>query len=123
MSSNHKRKHKQPTLVVTGTATQESYRSYDDRQQRTRLGVVQGTAAPSTSQSASFWDHEDLATNTARMDPAFTYQLGDTSLSCEPDLELDDGIQVVSPPVVKRPNAVRQVSKFVCEKKFLDDCL
>jgi hypothetical protein len=116
MSNNHKRKHKRPTLVVTGTATQESYRSYDDRRQRTRLGAVQGTATPSTSQSASFWDHEDLATNAARMDPEFTYQLGDTSLSCEPDLELDDGIQVVLPPAVKKPNTVRQVSKFVCVK-------
>ncbi|KAJ7818600.1 hypothetical protein B0H14DRAFT_2601175 [Mycena olivaceomarginata] len=67
---------------------------------------------PSTSQSASFWDHEDLATNAACMDPAFTYQLGDTSLSCEPDLELDDGIQVVLPPVVKRPNAERPLKTW-----------
>jgi hypothetical protein len=50
------------------------------------------------------------------MDPAFTYQLGDTSLSCELDLVVDDGIQVVLPPVVKRPNTVRDISQFVCEK-------
>jgi hypothetical protein len=78
--------------------------------------VVQNTATPSTSQSASFWDHEDLATNAAHMDSAFTYQLGDTSLPCEPNLELDNGIQVVLPPVVKKPNTVRQVSKFVYVK-------
>jgi hypothetical protein len=45
------------------------------------------------------------------MDPDFTYQLGDNSLSAEPDLATDDGIQVVLPPVTRHPNSVRAVTE------------
>jgi hypothetical protein len=71
------------------------------------MGVVDDTAAPSTQEDVSFWHHEDMATSHARMDPHFTYQLGDTSLSCEPDAPLEDGIEVVLPAAAKNPNTVR----------------
>jgi hypothetical protein len=74
------------------------------------VGVVQDTAGPSTGGTVNFWDHDDLATNTARMAPDLTCQLGDTSLSCEPDLVVDDGIKVIVPRVLKKPNTVRHFS-------------
>jgi hypothetical protein len=84
--------------VVAATSTTETFRSADDRQQRTQIGLVADTAAPSTAVDASFWYAEDLATSRARQAQEFTYQLGDESLSCEPDSFVEDGIHVVLPP-------------------------
>ncbi|KAJ7248186.1 hypothetical protein B0H12DRAFT_1203131 [Mycena haematopus] len=98
-SRSHKRATKAPRLVVSGTSTRESHRSQDDRRLRTRLGVVNDTAGPATASAPNVWYQEDLATSRARMDPDFTYQLGDHSLSCEPDLAAHDGIDVVLTPI------------------------
>ncbi|KAJ7231598.1 hypothetical protein B0H12DRAFT_1239914 [Mycena haematopus] len=104
--SSHKRKNKAPQLVVAATSTTETFRSADDRRQRTRIGVVSHTAGPSTTDDASAWYREDFATSQARMAQEFTYQLGDNSLSCEPDHIVEDGIQVVF-PAVEKPATVR----------------
>ncbi|KAJ7683287.1 hypothetical protein B0H14DRAFT_2654909, partial [Mycena olivaceomarginata] len=124
MSTNHK-SHKRlaarPQLVVGGTSTQETFRSADDRRVRTRMGVVDDTVAPSTQEDVSFWHYEDMATSHARMDPHFTYQLGDTSLSCEPDAPLEDGIEVVLPPATKNPNTEWTGSHFKRDRKGLKE--
>ncbi|KAJ7429994.1 hypothetical protein B0H11DRAFT_2264473 [Mycena galericulata] len=115
MSNNgksHRRQPKIPKLFVAGTSSRESFRSQDDRRLRTRMGVVEDTAAPSSAVAPSHWYEEDLATNVARMDPAFTYQLGDNSLSSQADDIADDGIQVVLPPAVRYKNSDRPLQTW-----------
>ncbi|KAJ7475547.1 hypothetical protein B0H11DRAFT_2158492 [Mycena galericulata] len=115
-SKSHKRKIVAPKLVVAGTSSSESFRSYDDRRQRTRLGVVEQSAGNSTpmASSSSHFHAEDLATNAARSDPAFTYELGDNSLSSQPD-DMgvpDDGIHVTIPPVGRNANSDRPLKTW-----------
>ncbi|KAK7052688.1 CxC2 domain-containing protein [Favolaschia claudopus] len=74
--SSHKRRTVPPQLVVSQTATQESFRSADDRRQRTRRGVVADTVGPATEPDPS---------------------LGDNSLASEPDGVASDGIFVTLP--------------------------
>jgi hypothetical protein len=74
--------------------------------------VVADTAAPSTSVDASFWHAEDLATSRVRQAREFTYQLGNESLSCEPDTLMEDGIHVVLPPPGKARTAVSNALFF-----------
>ncbi|KAK6974865.1 CxC2 domain-containing protein [Favolaschia claudopus] len=93
--SSHKRQIGGPRLVVSHTATQESFRSADDRRQRTRIGTVADTAGPSRMNDDGAWHQEDLATSSAREDPDFTYQLG-AFLASEPDMAPADGIFVVA---------------------------
>ncbi|KAK6978163.1 CxC2 domain-containing protein [Favolaschia claudopus] len=98
---SHKRRVAQPQLVVSHTSTQETFRSSDDRRQRTRMGTVADTAGPSTEDSTR-WHQEDLATSRARDDPDFTYQLGDSSLGSEPDFATPDGILVTVAETARR---------------------
>jgi hypothetical protein len=93
--NSHKRKNAAPRLVVVSTSSSVSSRSADQRQQQTRIGVVSQDAGPLTApDTGSYWE-DDLETNRARVDPGFTYRLGDKSLSSQADKALDDGIQVV----------------------------
>ncbi|KAK7056153.1 CxC2 domain-containing protein [Favolaschia claudopus] len=105
-SASHKRKVALPQLVVSHTATQETFCSLDDRRQRTRMGTVAYTARPSDEDSTR-WHQEDLATSRAREDPDFTYQLGDSSLAAEPDFAAPDGIFVT----VAEPTRTTGVSR------------
>jgi hypothetical protein len=106
---SHKGKARIPTLVVGGTSSQESFHSADERRTRTKIGVVEDTAG--LAEEPTRWYQEDLATSVARGDPKFSYQLG-YSVSCEPDNETGDGIEVVLGPVqaMRFPNAVRILS-------------
>ncbi|KAF8128075.1 hypothetical protein K438DRAFT_1789652 [Mycena galopus ATCC 62051] len=108
---SHKTKAKVPTLVVGGTSTRDSFRSADDRRMRTKIGVLDDTAA--VAGEPTRWYQEDLATSAARMDPEFTYQLGD-SFSCEVDNAVDDGIEVVlgPAPTTRFPNADRPLKAW-----------
>jgi hypothetical protein len=99
--------------VVAATSTTETFRSADDRRQRTRVGVVSDTAGPSTVVDASVWYAEDLATSRARQVREFSYQLGDDSLSCEPDSFVEDGIHVVWPLAGKARVAVSDAHFFL----------
>ncbi|KAJ7761160.1 hypothetical protein DFH07DRAFT_957235 [Mycena maculata] len=111
-SKSHKRKATRPTLVVAGTSSSETFRSSDGRRQRFRVGVVgQDAGMPTGLNSDQFWQ-DDLATNLARQDPAFTYRLGDNSISSEPDFALDDGIQVIIPSTVRNPNSDRPLKTW-----------
>ncbi|KAK7050392.1 CxC2 domain-containing protein [Favolaschia claudopus] len=101
---SHKRQAVLPQLVVSHTASQESFRSADNRRQRTRIGTVADTAAPSRLEDLGAWHQEDLATSRAREDLDFTYQLG-ALLAEEPDLAVPDGINVVSAET--RPSSER----------------
>ncbi|KAJ7666199.1 hypothetical protein DFH06DRAFT_1323329 [Mycena polygramma] len=95
-SASHRRRPVVPSLTVGGTSSQTVSRSTDQRRVRTRVGVVAQDAGTFTAPGSDFFE-EDLDTNLARADPAFTYALGDDSLSSQVD-NLDvpgDGIEVV----------------------------
>ncbi|KAJ7029965.1 hypothetical protein C8F04DRAFT_1211814 [Mycena alexandri] len=82
----HKRKAVVPSMVVgSATPSQISSRTADNRRQRNTVGVVNQDAGPSTGPMPVSWAAEDLETNRARMDDAFTYSLGDASLSAQND--------------------------------------
>ncbi|KAJ7456319.1 hypothetical protein B0H11DRAFT_1925843 [Mycena galericulata] len=101
MSQSKRKSVAKPALFVAGTAWESSTRSNDNRRQRRRVGVMeQGGPSSSTTSSTIRHYEEDLATSAARLDPSFTYSLGDDSLSCQQDdLGIpDDGIQVVLRP-------------------------
>ncbi|KAF8135294.1 hypothetical protein K438DRAFT_1997396 [Mycena galopus ATCC 62051] len=108
---SHKGKARIPTLVVGGTSSQESFRSADERRTRMKIGVVEDTAG--LAEEPTRWYQEDLATSVARGDPKFSYQLG-YAVSCEPDNETGDGIEVVlGPAQAKRfPNADRPLKAW-----------
>ncbi|KAJ7776709.1 hypothetical protein B0H14DRAFT_3095872 [Mycena olivaceomarginata] len=92
---SHKRKIKEHSLVIAGTAASVSYRTQDNRRQRTRMSVVeQGAGVADATAPDHFWA-DDLVTNMARSSETFSYQLGDTSLESQPDEPADDGINVV----------------------------
>jgi hypothetical protein len=69
----HKRKVKENSLVIAGTAASVSYRAADNRRQRTRLSVLeQGVGVADATAPDHFWA-DDLAMNMARNSDAFSY--------------------------------------------------
>ncbi|KAJ7446064.1 hypothetical protein FB451DRAFT_1412426 [Mycena latifolia] len=107
-SQSHKRKPARLSLTVGTTASVVVLRSADDRRQRAWMGTVGEDTGPSTGPAprGRYWG-EDHATSRARDDPAFTYSLGDESLSSLPDEAVDDGIQIVLLPAVRYANSDR----------------
>ncbi|KAF8164507.1 hypothetical protein K438DRAFT_2067201 [Mycena galopus ATCC 62051] len=121
---SHKVKARIPTPVVGGTSSQESFRSADEQRTRTKIGVVEDTAG--LAEEPTRWYQEDLRTSVVRLDPDFSYQLGD-SLSCEPDNAAGDGIEVVfrPTPTTRFPNTVRNYRRkgrqdYSCTHSFKD---
>ncbi|KAJ7479936.1 hypothetical protein FB451DRAFT_1172020 [Mycena latifolia] len=98
-SQSHKCKTNRPTLTVGATVSVVVLHSADDRRQRAWMGTVGEDTGPSTGPAprGRYWG-EDHATSQAQDDPAFTYSLGNQSLSPLPDDAVDDGIQIVLPP-------------------------
>ncbi|KAJ7437713.1 hypothetical protein FB451DRAFT_1416695 [Mycena latifolia] len=92
--------------------------SADDRRQWMRVGTVGEDAGPSNGPLVGRFWQDDLPTNEARRDPAFTYSLGQ-ALSAMPDEALDDGIQIVSPPVARDPNSDRPLHTWYPHR---DEC-
>ncbi|KAJ6522922.1 hypothetical protein DFH09DRAFT_1096881 [Mycena vulgaris] len=101
----HKRKISKPSLTAGApTSAAVISRSGDDRRQRVRLSTVGSGSSVGRTSTARFFE-EDLATNAARNDPAFTYRLGDNSLSSQPDDVSNDGIEIVLPPTARNANS------------------
>ncbi|KAJ7121769.1 hypothetical protein C8R43DRAFT_1136456 [Mycena crocata] len=96
---SHKRKKTVPLMTVAGTVSVAHSRSHDNNRERARTSVVQQGATPAAAaEDTSRWWADDLRTNAARLDPNFSYGLGDESLSAQADPWVDDGIQVLPPP-------------------------
>jgi hypothetical protein len=73
---------------------------------KSRRTVVAGEVpGPGPAVEARLWD-EDLATQSARAAVDFSYDLGDNSLSAEPDNEVDLGINVVVVGPARNRNSV-----------------
>ncbi|KAJ7119391.1 hypothetical protein C8R46DRAFT_1169932 [Mycena filopes] len=92
---SHKRKKGPPALVIGATVSAVLSRSTDSRRLRTRVTMVPQNVGSFSGGAGSdrFWA-DDLATNRARADPRFSYELGESVESqCEDPLE--DGINVV----------------------------
>ncbi|KAJ7711045.1 hypothetical protein B0H14DRAFT_2645959 [Mycena olivaceomarginata] len=107
---SHKRKIKEPLTGIAGTAASVSYRTQDNRRQRTRMSVVeQGAGVADATAPDHFWA-DDLVTNMARSSETFSYQLGDTSLESQPDEPADDGINVVVIQSAGRNTKSRRIS-------------
>ncbi|KAJ7718493.1 hypothetical protein DFH07DRAFT_784927 [Mycena maculata] len=112
-SQSHQRKKPKPALRGMITTSTISSRSIDNRRQRNNVCLLEQAAGPSSEPPPGHWE-EDLATSAARSDPAFTYRLGDDSLSAQrDDFDIpDNGIQLIIPPVVRNPNSDRPLKTW-----------
>ncbi|KAJ7175542.1 hypothetical protein C8R46DRAFT_1030587 [Mycena filopes] len=122
--ASHKRKAARPMLVVASTASHVTSNSADHRRVRTQIGLVGQDAGPSKAPQR-YWE-EDLATNRARLDPCFTYSLGDDSLSAQPDdIDVpDDGINIVLPAKTRNTTSDRPLQTWQpYEDEYLNEQL
>ncbi|KAJ7166466.1 hypothetical protein C8R43DRAFT_946025 [Mycena crocata] len=99
-SASHKKRAIRPQLTVPTTTSVMVSWSVDQRRTRMHTGAIDQVPR-SPSPDSSRWWAEDLVTAVARRAEEFSYALGDDSLSSQADDWVDDGIDMIPPPVVK----------------------